>query len=132
MCLDLNETTNPHEYDPTKYKICENGYLRVKDCGPKQFYSIRERMCLPQASVPQSDRFEVYDQKIFCPRDLFGIFPYPFSNAMYFKCVEGNLFIKQCRPGAVYNIRTKFCEGDGDGDGEAKHKFKFSKFTNGT
>lgn len=124
MCLALNETTNAYEYDPTKYTICENGHLAVKDCGPNQFYSIREHSCLPQALVPQSERLEVYDQRIFCPKDLIGIFPYPFSKAMYFKCVNGELFIKQCRPGAVYNILTKFCEGYG----EAEIKFKFSKF----
>ncbi|TMW51187.1 hypothetical protein DOY81_003723 [Sarcophaga bullata] len=120
---NLNESTYAHQYDPTKYKICENGLLVEKDCGPKEFYSIRERSCLPQALVPQSDRFEEYDQKIFCPKDLFGIFPYPFSKGIYFKCVDGDLFIKRCRPGAVYNILTKFCEGDG----EPEFKFKLSK-----
>lgn len=39
-----------------------------------------------------------------------GVFPHPFSNTRYLKCVYGRLYEKSCRSGQVYNLTHKMCE----------------------
>ncbi|XP_065361313.1 uncharacterized protein LOC135954977 [Calliphora vicina] len=47
---------------------------------------------------------------IYCPMDLFGLFPHPFSNEKYLQCADGRLYAESCRTGFVYDIFSKFCE----------------------
>lgn len=91
-----------YTYNSSTYTICLHGHAVVKEYAPEEFDSVSRQ--------PQDGRVETYEDKIVCPNDLFGIFPYPFSKEKYFKCIYGDLYIKQCRPGTVYNISTKLCE----------------------
>ncbi|XP_075162255.1 uncharacterized protein LOC142234929 [Haematobia irritans] len=48
--------------------------------------------------------------RIKCPPKVLGLFPHPFSNALYIKCVKGVQYIKQCRQGQVFSMHQKYCD----------------------
>lgn len=48
--------------------------------------------------------------QIRCPPDVRGVFPYPFSNTQYIKCIDGRLLIKSCRRGQMFSLSRKLCD----------------------
>ncbi|XP_037817739.1 uncharacterized protein LOC119607728 [Lucilia sericata] len=97
--------------------------MKVLDCDPLEVFSISQGTCLPEEQVPHGDHVALpttkpiytngpakYNDTIDCPIELFGLYPHPFNNQKYLKCVYGRLYEKTCFTGYVYNIFTKFCE----------------------
>ncbi|XP_046808070.1 uncharacterized protein LOC124420126 [Lucilia cuprina] len=112
-----------YPYNPRKYVKCDRDKMIVLDCGSLEVFSISQGICLPEEQVSQDDRVALPTTKlihtngpdknnntIYCPIELFGLYPHPFNNEKYLKCVYGRLYEKSCSSGYVYNIFTKFCE----------------------
>ncbi|KAM7355848.1 uncharacterized protein ACRADG_001793 isoform 2-T2 [Cochliomyia hominivorax] len=108
----------PHSYpgNCTLFIECNGGEATIKHCASGLLFDKKLKLCYEKNKVKcdyntnHTTNIITGNFRLYCPFGVLGVFPHPFSNQKYLKCVYGRLYEKSCRSEFIYNLFEKSCE----------------------
>nr|XP_036221758.1 uncharacterized protein LOC106616975 isoform X4 [Bactrocera oleae] len=115
-----------YPFDCTKYLYCRDGQGQIENCISDKVFSISARECINRNLVEAYDRVEYLSEvpnefseletsknQLYVPNCSLGadgLYPHPYDNTKYIKCVDGYATVENCISGMIFSKARKYCD----------------------